>query len=161
MVVLRPVLPPPRYPFSDDRDIGDAVLPGEIVGRRETVPATADNHRVVGVFGRCVAPGPRPVLVVAPGVFEQAEERIFFHGLGASQVIRYGQVFSNRRRRHQHRMRPSHLGSKPSSTAEPASVPRPKTPRSTYAVVYELQHRSPCRSSDRRLQYSGDLCLAA
>ena len=56
----------------DDRDIGDAVLAGEIVGRCQAVSAAAHDHRVIVRLRGRVAPGPRPVFVVATGVSEEA-----------------------------------------------------------------------------------------
>src|SRR6185312_10346225 len=35
----------------DDADVGDVVVAREVVGRREAVPAAADDHDVVGVLG--------------------------------------------------------------------------------------------------------------
>ena len=46
----------------DHRDIGDAVLLGEIIGGGETVTAAADDHHVVGRLGLGLAPERLPAL---------------------------------------------------------------------------------------------------
>ena len=47
------------------RDIGDAVLLGEIIGGRQPMPAAADDDDVVFLLGLRLAPGRRPVLMAA------------------------------------------------------------------------------------------------
>ena len=71
----------------DDRDIGDAVYLGEVVGGRQPVAAPADDHGVVGLLRRGIPPRPLPVLVVVPSVTDQAEERVFLHSSGARPRI--------------------------------------------------------------------------
>ena len=56
MVVLRPTLPRAEPALLQHRDVADAVLLGEIVGRRQPVPAAADDHHVVGGLRLGVAP---------------------------------------------------------------------------------------------------------
>ncbi len=48
MVVLRPALPEPIQPFSSTATRRDAVHLGQVVSRREPVPAAADDDDVVG-----------------------------------------------------------------------------------------------------------------
>ena len=55
MVVLRPILPEPMIALLQHRDIGDAVLLGEVIGRGETMPAADDDHVVVTASARASA----------------------------------------------------------------------------------------------------------
>ncbi len=73
MVVLRPVLPPPSQPRSDHRDIGDAVLLGEIIGGGEAMAAGADDDDVVFRLRLGIAPLRLPALVPAKRAAEQLE----------------------------------------------------------------------------------------
>ena len=59
-----------------DGHVGDAVLFGQVVGGCETVSARADDNHFVLASGLRVAPGPRPVFVVAQSVTNQAEQRV-------------------------------------------------------------------------------------
>ena len=74
----------------DDRHIGDAVLFCQVVRRRQAVTATAHDHRVISLPGSGITPGPGPVFVVATGVSEQAQERVFFHGFSVLIAGRIG-----------------------------------------------------------------------
>jgi hypothetical protein len=56
--------------------VGDPVLLGQVVGRGEAVAAPSDDDHVVGLFGRCVAPGRLPELVAVERVRREAEYRI-------------------------------------------------------------------------------------
>src|SRR5690606_17787885 len=59
-----------------DRHVGDAVLPGEVVGGRQAVAAAAHDDDVV--FGLRLGAAPRflPALVVADGVAGKGEDRV-------------------------------------------------------------------------------------
>ena len=46
-MVLRPTLPPPIQPFSRTATLRTPILLGEVIGRRESVPAAADDDDVV------------------------------------------------------------------------------------------------------------------
>ena len=76
MVVLRPVFPAAEPAFLQHRDAGDAVQFCEVVRRRETVSAAADDHDVVLRLRLRAAPRPRPPPVVAQRVSRKAEYRI-------------------------------------------------------------------------------------
>ena len=67
-------------PFLEDGNVGDAVFLGQVIGRRQTVPAaTHDDHIVFGLrLG--AAPGARPFGVTMPGIPGQAENGITSHG---------------------------------------------------------------------------------
>jgi hypothetical protein len=58
------------------RDVGDAVLPGEIIGGRKAMTAAADNHDVIFVAGFGVAPLRLPALVAGECVDQQGCQRI-------------------------------------------------------------------------------------
>ena len=53
------------------RDVGDAVLLGEVVGGRKPVPAPADDHHVVFRLRLGLAPGRRPAGVAAQRLPQQ------------------------------------------------------------------------------------------
>ena len=55
-VVLRAMLPPASQPLLQDRDVGDAMVFGQVVRGRQAMPATTDDDDVVGRFRRRVAP---------------------------------------------------------------------------------------------------------
>src|SRR5215467_10715224 len=60
----------------DHRDIGNAMLLGEVIGRRQAMPAAADDDDVIGRPRLGAAPGLGPVFVVAARVARQAEDGI-------------------------------------------------------------------------------------
>ena len=64
----------------DHRDIGDAVLLGQIIGGTQTMPARADDDHVIFGLGLAVGPLLRPALVAGQGVFQQAERTEMGHG---------------------------------------------------------------------------------
>ena len=55
-------------PFLEDADVGDPVVAAEVVGRREPVPARADDDDVVALCGGALRPCPAPALVPAEGL---------------------------------------------------------------------------------------------
>ncbi len=59
--------------FFDHGHIGNAVLLGQIIGRRQTVPAAADDDHVIDLFRGGRAPHALPVFMVAEGMLEKAE----------------------------------------------------------------------------------------
>ena len=63
----------------DDRDIADAVLPGEIIGRRQPMPAAADDHHLIARPRRRLAPGRRPAAMAGQRVAREGEDRIALH----------------------------------------------------------------------------------
>ena len=63
----------------DHRDVLHAKLFGQVIGRGQTVTATADDDHVVHRLGRWIAPHALPVFVVAERVLEQAEAGITLH----------------------------------------------------------------------------------
>ncbi len=65
--------------FFQHRDIGEAVLFGEIIGGRKTVAAAANDDGVVFRLGFGIAPRRRPALMAGERVFQQGQERIM-HG---------------------------------------------------------------------------------
>src|SRR6185295_2118404 len=71
----------------DHRDVADAMVGGEIVGRRQPVSAAADDHDVVALAWRGGAPGPRPVLMARERVTREREGRVL-HGNDGARYIR-------------------------------------------------------------------------
>src|SRR5471030_3137906 len=63
----------------DHGHVSNAVFLGEVIRRRQTMPAAADDNDVVDFFRGWRAPHALPVFVVAEGVFEEAEARIALH----------------------------------------------------------------------------------
>src|SRR6266849_3499540 len=61
------------------RDIGDAVILGEVIGRREAMATAADYDHVIMWLGFRIAPGTRPVAMAAQGMAGQAEDRVTRH----------------------------------------------------------------------------------
>ena len=59
------------------RDIGEAMLLGEVIGGRQPMPAAADDDDVVFRLGLGLAPGRRPVLVAGAGVLQEREDGVF------------------------------------------------------------------------------------
>ena len=57
----------------DDRDVGESVLGGEVIGRAEAVAAAADDDRVVRGLGLGLAPLLAPAPVPAEAAPQQAE----------------------------------------------------------------------------------------
>src|SRR5260370_26007008 len=68
----------------EHRDIGDAVVLREVIGRGEAMTAAADDEDVVVRLWRRLAPGRFPVTVAAQGMARQAEDRIPRHILKAA-----------------------------------------------------------------------------
>jgi len=60
----------------DHRDVPHPVLFGEVIGGRETMPAAADDHDIVGRLGLRAAPCLRPVVVAAKRVLRERQGRI-------------------------------------------------------------------------------------
>ena len=60
----------------DDRDIGELVVFGEVIGGGQAMPAGAHDHRVIFGLGRRGAPGPLPILVVVHRVAGERKDRI-------------------------------------------------------------------------------------
>src|SRR5262249_26567886 len=60
----------------DHRHIGDAMLLGEVIGRRQAMAAAADDDDVVARPRLGAAPGFGPVLMIAARVARQAEDRV-------------------------------------------------------------------------------------
>src|SRR5579883_3309170 len=60
----------------EDGDIGDAVILGEIIGRREAVAAAADDDDVIGRLRRRIAPGARPTSMPAESMAEKPQKRV-------------------------------------------------------------------------------------
>ena len=58
----------------DDRDVGETVLLGQVIGGREAMAARADDHRVVGRFGIGRTPLFRPPLVPVERLTGEAGE---------------------------------------------------------------------------------------
>src|SRR5262249_4361032 len=63
-------------PFLEHGDIGDPMLLGEIVRRRQSVAASADDDDVVLRLRLWAAPGELPVLVIIQRVARETEDRI-------------------------------------------------------------------------------------
>src|SRR5277367_6842036 len=57
-------------------DVGDAVIPGEIVGRRQTMAATTDDDDVIGRLGVGTSPGLRPVRMLRHRIAGEGSDRI-------------------------------------------------------------------------------------
>ena len=60
----------------DDRDIADIVRLGEVIGRRQTMTAAADDQDVVARFRLRRAPGLLPALLAPEAFLEEREYRI-------------------------------------------------------------------------------------
>ncbi len=60
----------------EHRDVGDAVLLGEVVGGRQAMAAATHNHDVVSRLRLGAAPGRGPARMVAQRIARQAEEGI-------------------------------------------------------------------------------------
>ena len=73
---VAPGVPTPEPAFLHHRHAGDAVQLGEVVRRRETVAAAADDHDVVLGLRLRAAPRPRPPPVVAQRVPGETEDRV-------------------------------------------------------------------------------------
>ncbi|MNH22257.1 hypothetical protein D3C79_821050 [compost metagenome] len=65
----------------DYRDIGDAMLLGQVVCSGQAMPAATNNNHVVDLFRGRRAPHALPVFVMAERVFEEAEARVTLHSL--------------------------------------------------------------------------------
>ena len=63
----------------DHRDIGDAVLLGQIVGRGQSMPAATDDDDIVFLLGFWATPDLLPVLMVAERMLDQPESRVTLH----------------------------------------------------------------------------------
>ena len=64
----------------DHRDIGDAVVLAEVIGRGQTMAACADDHHVILGLRRGLGPGALPALVVAQRLSGDGESGITCHG---------------------------------------------------------------------------------
>ncbi len=86
------------------RDVGDAVLLGEVVRGREPVAAAADDDDVVLAPGLGIPPRGLPLLVVGPRVAGEAPDRIAVHALpdvrpsAAGRMLTYATLAQRRRR---------------------------------------------------------------
>ena len=76
MVVLRPTLPSPIGPLLEDRDVGDAVVAGQVVGGGEPVAAAAHDHDAVVRPRRRLGPGTRPAALPGEALAQQAPRGI-------------------------------------------------------------------------------------
>ena len=79
MVVLRAGVAAAEPALLDHRDVGDAVLLGQVIRGGETVAAAADDDHVVLALRLRAAPRLLPVLVVATRVAREGEDRIAAH----------------------------------------------------------------------------------
>src|SRR5713226_9266923 len=57
-------------------DVGDAVIPGEIVGGRQTVAAATDDNDVIGRLRIGSPPSLRPVRMLRQRIASQGSDRI-------------------------------------------------------------------------------------
>src|SRR5258708_22379530 len=67
-------------PFLDHGDVGQAMLLGEVVRRREPVAASTDDDGIVTLLRRPTAPCEGPVLVVRDGIAREGEYRVLHEG---------------------------------------------------------------------------------
>ncbi len=67
--------------FFEHRDIADAVLFREIISGRQPVPAAADNHDLVALSRRRLAPSRRPAPVPRQRMPGEREDGILLHRL--------------------------------------------------------------------------------
>ena len=67
------------------RDVGDAVLLGEVIGGRKAMAAAADDDDVIGRLRRGIAPDRRPMSLACQGVPGQRPCRISHPGSRAQQ----------------------------------------------------------------------------
>ena len=65
---VAPGVAPAKPALLQDRDIGEAVLPGEVIGGREPVPARADDDRVIGRLRLRIAPLLGPAGIALKGL---------------------------------------------------------------------------------------------
>ena len=79
---VSPGIPAAEVAFFEHCDIGYAVLPREVISGGQAVPTAADNDNIVFLLWRRAAPGERPLLVIAEGVADQGDDRIFHGGAG-------------------------------------------------------------------------------
>ena len=84
-MVLRPGVAAADPALLDHRDVGDAVLLGEVIGGREPVAAAADDDDVVAVLRAVVAPRPLPVLMIGPAA-SFTREKIEYFAVPASPL---------------------------------------------------------------------------
>src|SRR5690606_37223356 len=54
----------------------NAVFLGEVIGCREPMPTSTDDHDIIGRFGLRITPLPRPALMAGRCLSEQVEHRI-------------------------------------------------------------------------------------
>ncbi len=59
--------------FLQDRNIGDPIFLGEIISRAQTMPAAADDNRVIAWLGGSIGPLFRPALMPAQGLREKTK----------------------------------------------------------------------------------------
>ena len=76
MVVLRPTLPPPSQPLSTTATRFSPCSLARVVGGRQAVPATADNHHVILWFWLRRTPGALPAGIALPGLAQQRKKGI-------------------------------------------------------------------------------------
>ncbi len=60
----------------EDSDVTNAVFLGEVIGGREPMPTSTDDHDIIGRFGLRIAPLPRPALMGIGSLTEKAEDRV-------------------------------------------------------------------------------------
>ena len=69
-----------EQPFFDYCDVSDAEFLGKIVGRRQPMPAAADDDHIIFRFWLGFTPRGFPAGVAGQRMFHKAEDRVFGHG---------------------------------------------------------------------------------
>ena len=71
----------------DHRDIGQAVILGEVVGGGKAMAATADDHCIIGRLWRRLAPDRFPAPLALQRLGEDREDRIAQGGLPVAVAV--------------------------------------------------------------------------
>ena len=69
-------VPAAQVPLFEHGDAADALMPGEVIGRRQAMPSRADDQHIIVFSGLAVRPGARPLPVAGQCIPQDLQSRI-------------------------------------------------------------------------------------